>query len=899
MNIKSVTTILIFALLAPLAEAVAQYQPKFSTAGFYAIEDSPREVFSMNPAWRFHKGEAADAETTTFDDSKWGVVSLPHGIEYLPTEASGCINYQGVVWYRKHFSLDNALKGKKLFLHFEAIMGKSRIYVNGKQLTEHFGGYLPVVVDITEAVDWSGENIVAVWSDNSDDRSYPPGKAQRVLDYTYFGGIYRDCWLVAHNKVHITDPNYESVTAGGGLFVAFDNVSEHSADVVLKTHIRNSEKQPFKGSIAYEIQTADGKRVASTKSRIAIKSDSAMALTRTLTVASPELWTPDSPTLYNLYVRVFDHKGNIVDGYRRRIGIRSIEFRGKEGFFLNGKHYDEPLIGANRHQDFAVVGNAVANSAHWRDAKKLRDAGMRVIRNAHCPQDPAFMDACDELGLFVIDNIPGWQFWNKSEPQFEQRIYDDIRNLVRRDRNHPCVWFWEPTLNETRFPASFADNALHLVAEEYPYKGAYSSYDVNARTKSNIIYPVQFTHPQSGDSGPLTGKASDLRSDVTYFTREFGDCVDDWNSHNSPSRVARNWGEVPMLVQAEHYALPPYQHTSLDVLYRAFPDHIGGCLWHSFDHQRGYHPDPFYGGVADIFRQPKYSYYMFMAQRPPLKQDNRLYETGPMVYIAHEMTPFSPKDVTVYSNCDEVRLTYLGGGKSWSYQKPKNDGGMPSPVIIFKDVYNFMDDRALSDKNRQHEVYLLAEGVMNGEVVATHKVCPARRPSKVMLWLDNEGNDLEADGSDFTTVVAAIADREGNIKRLNNYYIKFHIEGEGRILGGAGELANPAPVKWGTAPIVVQSTLKAGKIRITASVLFEGEQMPLSGVLEFESKPATQRLIYEESEAALLPTTLGSSLSVTSAKSAADIERERQVSEENAKRLREVEKQQSEFGEKR
>ncbi len=898
MKFLKIIPILMFALLAPHTKATANYQPAFSTAGFYAIENSGREVFSMNPAWRFHKGEAVGAEATKYDDSKWSVVSLPHGIEYLPTEASGCINYQGVVWYRKHFSLDKALKGKKLFLHFEAIMGKSRVYVNGKQLTEHLGGYLPVVVDITNAVDWSGDNIIAVWSDNSDDKSYPPGKAQRVLDYTYFGGIYRDCWLVAHNNIFITDPNYENITAGGGLFVAYDNVGEKSADVLLKAHIRNADNAPFKGSLLYELQNAQGEVVAKVKSRIAIKGGSAMSFMRKVTVKSPQLWTPDSPTLYNLFIRVLDSENKVVDGYRRRIGIRSIEFKGKEGFFLNGKHYNEPLIGANRHQDFAVVGNAVANSAHWRDAKKLRDLGMRVIRNAHCPQDPAFMDACDELGLFVIDNTPGWQFWNK-DPKFEQYIYDDIRNLVRRDRNHACLWFWEPTLNETRFPASFADNALQLVADEYPYKGAYSSYDVEARTKSNVIYPIQYTHPQAGNGSIYANKSLNLREDVTYFTREFGDCVDDWNSHNSPSRVARNWGEAAMLIQAQHYAKPPYKYTALDVLYRVFPNHIGGCLWHSFDHQRGYHPDPFYGGVADIFRQPKYSYYMFMAQRPPVKQENRLYETGPMVYIAHEMTPFSPKDVTVYSNCDEVRLTFNASGKTWTYRKPKSDGGMPSPIITFKEVYDFMADKELCRRKLQKDVYLLAEGLIDGKVVATHKVCPARRPSKVMLWLDNEGNDLEAGGSDFTTVVAAITDREGNIKRLNNYYIKFHIEGEGRILGGAGELANPAPVKWGTAPIVVQSTLKAGKIRITASVLYEGQQMPISGVLEFESKPTSQKLIYDANEAALLPKGSESSFSSASAKSDADIEREKAISAANAERLKEVEKQQTEFGEKR
>lgn len=136
-----------------------------------------------------------------FNDKDWTVVSLPDGIEYLPTEASGCINYQGEVWYRKHFTPDAALKGKKLFLHFEAIMGKSKVFVNGKLLTEHFGGYLPVIADVTDVLDWNGDNVIAVWADNSDDPSYPPGKAQDVLDYTYFGGIYRDCWLIAHNNV--------------------------------------------------------------------------------------------------------------------------------------------------------------------------------------------------------------------------------------------------------------------------------------------------------------------------------------------------------------------------------------------------------------------------------------------------------------------------------------------------------------------------------------------------------------------------------------------------------------------------------------------------------------------------------------------------------------------------
>ena len=884
---KKITFSILFVWLS--LSLWAARQPEFSTAGFFRLDNSGREVYSMNPAWRFHKGAMEGAETKEFNDKDWTVVSLPDGIEYLPTEASGCINYQGEVWYRKHFMPDAALKGKKLFLHFEAIMGKSKVFVNGKLLTEHFGGYLPVIVDVTDVLDWNGDNVIAVWADNSDDPSYPPGKAQDVLDYTYFGGIYRDCWLIAHNNVFITDPNYENEVAGGGLFVAFGKVSDALAEVQLKIHVRNATKNPFSGRVEYMLLQPDGTEVARLSDKIQVKAGRATTVSDRMPVKQPMLWTPSTPTLYNLLVRVLDKEGNVIDGYRRRIGIRSIEFKGKDGFFLNGRPYGKPLIGANRHQDFAVVGNAVANSIHWRDAKKLKDVGMEIIRNAHCPQDPAFMDACDELGLFVIVNTPGWQFWNDA-PEFAQRVYSDIRNVVRRDRNHPSVWLWEPILNETWYPADFAKNTRDIVDAEYPYPYCYSGSDSEARGHEN--FPVYFAHPAN-----MQDASKEIDPTKTYFTREWGDNVDDWSSHNSPSRVARNWGEQPMRVQAQHYACPYYPVTSYDVLYKQSPQHVGGCLWHSFDHQRGYHPDPFYGGLMDVFRQPKYSYYMFMAQRPAVKNDRNA-GSGPMVYIAHEMTPFSGKDVTVYSNCDEVRLTFNKGGKTYTYKKDKNRPGMPSPVITFPDVYDFMVDKAFSRTQKQDDVYLLAEGLIDGKVVATHKVVPARRPEKILLWMDNEGTDLKADGSDFVTVVAAVADKNGNIKRLNNYNICFTIEGEGRLLGGPGVLANPVPVKWGTAPVLVQSTLKPGKIRITASVLFEGLQMPISGELEFESKPSVFPLVYDAADAARIPLGSASAGQNTASKTDAEREVERLRKELNTLKLKEVERQQSEFGEK-
>ena len=392
---------------------------------------------------------------------------------------------------------------------------------------------------------------------------------------------------------------------------------------------------------------------------LAINSGSSQTVSTKRTVKKAHLWSPDDPYLYKLNVLVKDNKGKTVDGY------------------YNDKPYPEPLIGANRHQDYAVIGNALSNSLHWRDAKKLRDAGLRVIRNAHYPQDPAFMDACDELGLFVIINTPGWQFWN-NEPQFANYVYRDIRNMVRRDRNRPSVWLWEPILNETWYPDDFAKKVKDIVHEEYPYSSCYCACDLTANGNKN--YDIQFTHPIGGEAEYSIKK---LDPKKTYFTREWGDNPDDWNAQNSPSRVSRAWGEVPMLVQAETYAHLDYPYTTYDVLYSLSRQHVGGCLWHSFDHQRGYHPDPFYGGIMDYFRQPKLSYYMFCAQRSPQKNGNLIAESGPMVYIANSLTPFSPSDITVYSNCDEVRLTYAAKGKTYNYVKKKDSKGMPSPIIVF------------------------------------------------------------------------------------------------------------------------------------------------------------------------------------------------------------------------
>lgn len=838
-------------------------ESKFSTAGFYSIDGSPRQAVSMNPAWRFKKGKADGAEQKDYDDSSWQVVSLPNGMETLPLEASGSINYRGEVWYRKHFSLDSSYKDKRIILYFEAIMGKSKIWINGNLASEHFGGYLPISIDITKYCDLEKENVISVWADNSDDRSYPPGKPQTVLDFCYFGGIYRDCWLYTTSDVYITDANMVDKVRNGGLLAYCKKANRKNSILNVQLNIQNDKKKSINSIITFELSDKDGNLVADKKQKIRLTNNK--TIKDEIKIDNPKLWTPDSPYLYTMTVKINSEDGNILDAYKIKIGLRTIEFDPSKGLILNEEVFPRKLIGANRHQDYALIGNALSNSLHWRDVKKLKSAGLDIIRNAHYPQDPAFMEACDELGLFVIVNTPGWQFWNEDEI-FRERVYSDIRNMIRRDRNHPCIFLWEPILNETNYPDYFAKQVHNIVKEELP---ANNFTAADQRAKGSGYFDIQF-------SAPLDKFNPAYNENTIYFTREWGDNVDDWSAHNSPSRVARQWGEYPQLKQAKDYGRSPNKWASIDILYETGANHIGGCLWHSFDHQRGYHPDPFYGGIMDAFRRPKYSYYMFMGKS---------HKTEPMVYIANIMSPFSPEDVTVYSNCEEVRLTTQYGENVRTYKIPENLGNNPFPIIKFDNAFNFMTDKKYARANKHQKSYLLAEGLKDGKVVARHKVYPSRKSSNINLLIDTEGIKPVADGGDLVTVVAQVTDAIGTVKRLNNTFIKFELEGEGRLIGAE----KPVPVLWGEACVIVQTTTKSGKVKIKASMEYAGDTKPNEQEIEFSTEKSPIKLLYDTKEESYttvpLPTHGCNTLTE---------EERKNINEE----FKKVELQQEQFGEK-
>lgn len=863
--IRAYILILFISLIFNTNISAGNYQPDFSVAGFYSLEKSGREVYDFNVGWRFFRGDISGAEKIDFDDSRWDVVSTPHTVQLMPAEASGSRNYQGIAWYRKHFTLDNSLEGKLINIYFEAAMGKSIIYLNGKKVEEHLGGYLPFSIELTQYGVKTGDKcVIAVFVDNSDDKNYPPGKKQTTLDFTYHGGIYRDVWMIATSKVHITDPNKADKVAGGGVFVQYGEITKKKAEVLIYTDIANTLTSNQSVTVENQLIDPSGKVIKKLSNKITLRKGEEKQITQKIVVDNPVLWSPDSPSLYKVATRVLASGGTSLDGGITRIGIRKIEFRGKDGLWLNGE-LSERLIGGNRHQDFAYVGNAMPNSQHWKDAKKLRDAGCRIIRVAHYPQDPSFMDACDELGMFVIVATPGWQYWNK-DPRFAGLVYDDIRNMIRRDRNHTSVLMWEPVLNETRFPLEFSLKVREITQTEYPGAACVADHH-SAGVADN--YEVVYGWPK--DVGNFK---------QCIFTREFGENVDDWYAHNTNNRASRSWGEGPLLTQALQLAI------AYDEMYPEDRQFIGGALWHPFDHQRGYHPDPYWGGIMDAFRQPKYSYYMFKSQVSALLK-HPFSETGPMVFIAHEISPFSSPDVTVFTNCDEVRLI-MYGTDTLVQKVVRRQYGMPNPPVTFKNVYDFNKMRIYPYVEKQwQKVTFVAEGLIDGKVVCSTKKMPSRRSSKLRLSLDNEGQGLIANASDFIPVICEVTDDEGNVRRLAKEQILFTVTGEGEIIGDEMIGANPRAVEFGSAPVLIRSTLNPGKIKVHARVLFEGEHAPTPAGIEFESVAPKHRLIYSEK-----PQVNQNSIYSGTYK--------RQMSEdEKRKTLNEVELQQTEFGEKK
>lgn len=774
-----------------------------SIASVWPRQPDKRLEMSFNHGWQFYRPRSDEDGHGEMPpkDVEWQSVTLPHTVRLEPLNAGGGRNYQGICWYQKHFPLEAAWKDKVLYLLFQGAMQVTDMWLNGARLPTFYGGYLPFTLDISRAARYDKPNVLTVRLDNSDNPEVPPGKPQNQLDFCYFGGLYRSVSLRVTEPLFITDPILANKKAGGGIFVTYPHVSRTSATVQVRTDLLNSSSRSRNCIIKHELFGPDGVLAATSTQSNVIGSNASSTVTQQIEVHHPLLWHPDSPNLYVLHTSVIE-SGDIVDDVYTRIGIKTFRFDREGGLFINGEPFFS--VGANRHQDHPYVGYALPASAHFRDAKKLRDQGFSSYR-IHYPQDPAFMDACDELGILAIVSNPGWQFMG--DEVFKNRVYQNAREMIRRDRNRPSVIMWEAQLNETN-NVPVAAELYRIVHEEYPGPDCYSVGDrVREPVEGFPGWDVQYNYYDN--SKPR-------------WIREWGDSVDNWTDQQSSVRVQRSWGEVPMQVQVVNH---------LQALDRIWAERnapvppgvarvAGADLWCGIDYYRGYNYQPFFGAPLDLFRLHKFDYHFFQSQRSPdLKISN--VDSGPMVFIANLATHYSPTILTVFSNCQQVRL--LQNGKEIGLASPDSGYSVPHPPFIFR-VMQFSKKVSMLYANGiaapGTEIGdVIAEGLIDGKVVARHQVLSPGVPTQIQLKLDDCGRPLTADGSDWIRAHAHICDSRGTTYplALTDSLVLFEAEGEGTIIEDSRIRANPAQVVAGVATILLRATNRPGDITIRAS----------------------------------------------------------------------------------
>lgn len=737
-----------------------------------------QHVEAQNQALAVHP-DTLKQEFNQLSMGNWEKINLPHTPFVEPLVVLH--QWQGICYYRKILNVSKKEIDKQLWLEFEGAMHLADVWVNGQHLIQHSGGYTPFVVDVTGMLHADRGNEILVRLDNRNNPLIPPGKPLETLDFCYYGGLYRDVNLIVKHPVHITHPIMANEVAGGGIFVTYPYVSKQEAEIKVKTQVSNKVGTQRHLTIRHTLyewskKKGRGKKVALVESPLVLAAGTTQHHTQQFTVNNPKLWYPDSPALYVLRTEVMD--GRIVtDCEDTRIGIRRIEMTREKGFVINDKPLK--LEGSNRHQEYPYVGNAISDQAQYRDMYQIRDNGFNTVRLGHYPQDPSVLEACDELGLLVIEPIPGWQFFNKAQG-FVDHTYKDIRDLIRRDRNHPSVIMWETTLNESWPPKSWKDQAVRIAHEEFPGDQCYTSGDTYGYDGFDVCY----NDWKEGYNRPnTTSKPGFIRE---YYDYEFG-------GHYSTTRVTRGDGDYALMQNAWN---AQWSHNR----YRAYyPWTIGGAVWSMYDYNRGCCDNICYSGLADLFRLPKFGLLYFRTQM----KEGTFTPAGPMTYevfINSHWLEGSSDTLQVYGNVDEVKLQLNGRviARQYPDDKPSTSEYVSRPDGGNAENIDFPPFTFFNVNWERGE--LKAIGYKDGKAVAEHVV---RTPGAVeAMDITYFESGVSASCRDLLIVYVNLKDLQGTgCFGENNREVKLE------VLQG-GELRGPATIKAeaGVASFLVATT---------------------------------------------------------------------------------------------
>lgn len=739
----------------------------------------------FNDDWEFVKD--VDSTLVFNNNVDWEKISLPHTAQIEPLVIKDR-QWMGDCFYKKEFTVDSSLQGKHIALNFEGAMQVAEIFLNGNHIYTNYGGYLPFYIPIDELIDYTKPNSIIVKLNNEDNPRVPPGKPIDDLDFNIFSGIYRNVWFIVKDKLHISDPIGANRVAGGGIFVSFQDVTSQKATILVQVDAENQYPEKKEAEIKLTLRDKTGKIVKREISPVAsLPSNTYHQFKFSFEVDQPELWSPSSPNLYTIEAELLSN-GNITDATSERIGIRTFRFT-TQGFELNG----QPLFirGTNRHQEYPYIGYALSDNANYRDAYKIREAGFNFVRLSHYPHSKSFMNACDELGLLTMNAIPGWQFIGDSI--FQVNALNDVRKMVRRDRNHASIILWEASLNETRMPDEFIQNAHNAVYEEYPQGDVYTcgwvekTYDVFIPARQHSKPPHYWNHY---DKKPILIAEY---GDWEYYAHNAGfnqTAFKDLTPDERNSRQLRGFGQKRLNQQALNYQ--EAHNSNL----KGSP--AGDANWLMYDYNRGYAPDLEASGIMDIFRLPKFAFYFYKSQAKP-GESSRPEFNNPFVEIANYYNDPSFLDVKVYSNCEEVEL-FLNG-QSVGRQKPDDDVNsthLVSPPFTFS-LNSFIPGE------------LTAKGYIKGEMVANSTRKTPGQAASIKLWTDESTRPLQKGVNDVVFLYAAIVDESGTIVPDTSASVTFQVTGDAELIG-----MNPMDAEAGIASILLKAGKTGGTIAITA-----------------------------------------------------------------------------------
>lgn len=637
-------------------------------------------------------------------------------------------------------------------------MHSAVVSIDGNEIGRHSGGFLPFEIDLTSALRDGATHELTIRLDNRDNPDVPPGKPYADLDFCWYGGLYRHAELRCYPSLCITDPVGAGTVAAGGIFIRTLSATPSSAKISIKTHVRNADAADRIFLCEIEIRRGATTVARKTSSAIPLAAGASSSVELEVLIDQPSLWQIDSPSLYHAQVTLHSPDGTSLDTRIERFGIRRIAFSRSGGFTLNGRRLR--LRGTNRHQEYPRVGYAVPAAAQRRDARRIKEAGFDYVRLSHYPQSPDFLDACDELGIVVMNCIPGWQFIGGNV--FRAACVQNARDLIRRDRNHPCVVLWELSLNETLMDEAFMAGLYAAGHEEYPGDqmftcGWQDHFDVYIHSR------------QHGEIHRWQNR------DKALVIAEYGDWEFYASNHGFDQKtgagIYAGWSHGRQLRQAGERGLRQQSFNHVIALNDTLssPAVLDG-QWSAFDYARGYDPQRAACGVMDIFRLPKFSYYFYRSQRAA-SDGGAGWNHGPLVFIASHWTQASDLRVIVFSNCEEVEL--LLNDRPVKRQKPAQawmTQYLPHPPFVF-DVAEFLPGT------------LEAKGFIAGQPVASSRVSTPGAPAQLALEIETMDIIAPADAIDVLIVHAAVRDARGTLCINDTSPVTFTIEGGADLLG--------------------------------------------------------------------------------------------------------------------